>query len=203
MMRITEYSDRLVDDLERLDWPEPVKLMQRNWIGRSHGAKVFFPAPLADGSEAQVEVFTTRPDTLFGATFMVLAPEHPLVDSLVPQGDWPQGTREAWTGGGATPAEAVAAYRLAASRKSDVERQSEGKDKTGVFTGAFATNPVNGAQVPVFIADYVLMGYGTGAIMAVPGQDVRDWEFAAKFDLPVVRTVQPTRGPPRGPGLHR
>ena len=196
MMRITKYSDRLVDDLERLDWPEPVKLMQRNWIGRSHGAKVFFPAPLADGSEAQVEVFTTRPDTLFGATFMVLAPEHPLVDSLVPQGDWPQGTREAWTGGGATPAEAVAAYRLAASRKSDVERQSEGKDKTGVFTGAFATNPVNGAQVPVFIADYVLMGYGTGAIMAVPGQDVRDWEFAAKFDLPVVRTVQPTPGHP-------
>ena len=196
MMRITKYSDRLVDDLERLDWPEPVKLMQRNWIGRSHGAKVFFPAPLVDGSEAQVEVFTTRPDTLFGATFMVLAPEHPLVDSLVPQGDWPQGTREAWTGGGATPAEAVAAYRLAASRKSDVERQSEGKDKTGVFTGAFATNPVNGAQVPVFIADYVLMGYGTGAIMAVPGQDVRDWEFAAKFDLPVVRTVQPTPGHP-------
>ena len=196
MMRITKYSDRLVDDLERLDWPEPVKLMQRNWIGRSHGAKVFFPAPLVDGTEAQVEVFTTRPDTLFGATFMVLAPEHPLVDSLVPQGDWPQGTREAWTGGGATPAEAVAAYRLAASRKSDVERQSEGKDKTGVFTGAFATNPVNGAQVPVFIADYVLMGYGTGAIMAVPGQDVRDWEFAAKFDLPVVRTVQPTPGHP-------
>jgi leucyl-tRNA synthetase len=196
MMRITKYSDRLVDDLERLDWPEPVKLMQRNWIGRSHGAKVFFPAPLVDGSEAQVEVFTTRPDTLFGATFMVLAPEHPLVDSLVPQGDWPQGTREAWTGGGATPAEAVAAYRLAASRKSDVERQSEGKDKTGVFTGAFATNPVNGAQVPVFIADYVLMGYGTGAIMAVPGQDVRDWEFAANFDLPVVRTVQPTPGHP-------
>jgi leucyl-tRNA synthetase len=196
MMRITKYSDRLVDDLERLDWPEPVKLMQRNWIGRSHGAKVFFPAPLADGTVAPLEVFTTRPDTLFGATFMVLAPEHPLVDSLVPQGGWPEGTRDAWTGGSATPAEAVAAYRLSASRKSDVERQSEGKDKTGVFTGAFATNPVNGAQVPVFIADYVLMGYGTGAIMAVPGQDVRDWEFAAKFDLPVLRTVQPTPGHP-------
>jgi leucyl-tRNA synthetase len=196
MMRITKYSDRLVDDLDRVDWPEPVKMMQRNWIGRSHGAKVFFPAPLVDGTTASLEVFTTRPDTLFGATFMVLAPEHPLVDSLVPQGDWPEGTREAWTGGSSTPAEAVAAYRLSASRKSDVERQSEGKDKTGVFTGAFATNPVNGAQVPVFIADYVLMGYGTGAIMAVPGQDVRDWEFAAKFDLPVLRTVQPTPGHP-------
>ena len=170
----------------------------------ARGAGCSSPSPLADGTVAPIEVFTTRPDTLFGATFMVLAPEHPLVDSLVPQGGWPDGTRDAWTGGAArTPAEAVAAYRLSASRKSDVERQSEGKDKTGVFTGAFATNPVNGAQVPVFIADYVLMGYGTGAIMAVPGQDVRDWEFAAKFDLPVLRTVQPTAGPPGGPGVHR
>jgi leucyl-tRNA synthetase len=207
MMRITKYSDRLVDDLDRLDWPEPVKLMQRNWIGRSSGAKVSFRAPVADRPTAlegvmtsdvattvAIDVFTTRPDTLFGATFMVLAPEHPLVDSIVPGEDWPEGTRKAWVPGGreaVTPREAVAAYRRTASRKSDVERQSEGKDKTGVFTGAFATNPVDGRLVPVFVADYVLMGYGTGAIMAVPGQDVRDYEFATKFDLPIIRTVQP------------
>jgi len=213
MMRITKYSDRLVDDLDRLDWPEPVKLMQRNWIGRSSGAKVSFQAPVADGSATAggaktadgaktvgIDVFTTRPDTLFGATFMVLAPEHPLVDSIVPVTDWPEGTREAWVPGGpdtVTPREAVAAYRLAASRKSDVERQSEGKDKTGVFTGAFATNPVDGRSIPVFVADYVLMGYGTGAIMAVPGQDVRDYEFATKFDLPIIRTVQTPDGHPQ------
>jgi leucyl-tRNA synthetase len=211
MMRITKYSDRLVDDLDRLDWPEPVKHMQRNWIGRSAGAKVSFTAPVADGSAGgsaaasagaktvAIEVFTTRPDTLFGATFMVLAPEHPLVDSIVPADGWPEGTREAWVPGGpgsVTPQEAVAAYRRTASRKSDVERQSEGKDKTGVFTGAFATNPVDGRLIPVFVADYVLMGYGTGAIMAVPGQDVRDYEFATKFELPIIRTVQPTDGHP-------
>jgi leucyl-tRNA synthetase len=206
MMRITKYSDRLVDDLERLDWPAPVKLMQRNWIGRSSGARVSFQAPVAagltttdDSATAVIDVFTTRPDTLFGATFMVLAPEHPLVDSIVPVGDWPDGTREAWIPGGredVTPKQAVEAYRLAASRRSDVERQSEGKDKTGVFTGAFATNPIDGRSIPVFVADYVLMGYGTGAIMAVPGQDVRDFEFATKFDLPIIRTVQPTAGHP-------
>ena len=206
MMRITKYSDRLVDDLDRLDWPEPVKLMQRNWIGRSSGAKVSFRVPEADGAETAdgattvaIDVFTTRPDTLFGATFMVLAPEHPLVDSIVPGDDWPQGTLEAWVPGGrdtVTPREAVAAYRLTASRKSDVERQSEGKDKTGAFTGAFAINPVDGRSIPVFVADYVLMGYGTGAIMAVPGQDVRDYEFATKFDLPIIRTVQPPDGHP-------
>jgi leucyl-tRNA synthetase len=224
MMRITKYSDRLVDDLDRLDWPEPVKLMQRNWIGRSSGARVSFRAPVAeasttaddsaitadsataddsaitaDSATAVIDVFTTRPDTLFGATFMVLAPEHPLVDSIVPVRDWPDGTREAWVPGGrqgVTPKEAVTAYRLAASRRSDIERQSEGKDKTGVFTGAFATNPVDGRAIPVFVADYVLMGYGTGAIMAVPGQDVRDFEFATKFDLPIIRTVQPTVGHP-------
>jgi leucyl-tRNA synthetase len=200
MMRITTYSDRLVEDLDRLDWPEPVKLMQRNWIGRSSGARVSFQAPIADGATTvEVDVFTTRPDTLFGATFMVLAPEHPLLDSIVPVGDWPKGTREVWVPGGCrgvTPKEAVAAYRLAASRKSDIERQSEGKDKSGVFTGAFATNPVDGRSVPIFMADYVLMGYGTGAIMAVPGQDVRDYEFATKFDLPIIRTVQPTPGHP-------
>jgi leucyl-tRNA synthetase len=206
MMRITKYSDRLVDDLDRLDWPEPVKHMQRNWIGRSAGAKVSFTAPVADGSATgesprtvAIEVFTTRPDTLFGATFMVLAPEHSLVDSIVPVDGWPEGTRDAWVPGGpesVTPREAVATYRRTASRKSDVERQSEGKDKTGVFTGAFATNPVDGRLIPVFVADYVLMGYGTGAIMAVPGQDVRDYEFATKFELPIIRTVQPTDGHP-------
>ncbi len=193
MMRITAYSDRLADDLDRVDWPEKVKIMQRNWIGRSHGAQVTFPLE-GDAAGRGIEVFTTRPDTLFGATFMVLAPEHPLVDALVPDGGWPEGTGERWTGGAATPAEAVAAYRLAASRKSDVERQVEGKDKTGVFTGGWATNPVTGTRVPVFVADYVLMGYGTGAIMAVPAQDQRDWDFATAFDLPIIRTVQPSEG---------
>jgi leucyl-tRNA synthetase len=188
MMRITAYADRLADDLDRVDWPEKVKLMQRNWIGRSQGARVSFPVV---GHDASVEVFTTRPDTLFGATFMVLAPEHPLLETIVSQGEWPTNVNSAWTGGEANPKAAVAAYRLAASRKSEVERQTEGRDKTGVFTGAWATNPVNGEQVPVFVADYVLMGYGTGAIMAVPGQDARDWEYAQKFGLPIVRTVQP------------
>jgi leucyl-tRNA synthetase len=140
-----------------------------------------------------VEVFTTRPDTLFGATFVVLAPEHDLVDAVVPVA-WPEGTRDAWTGGHTDPRSAVAAYRQQAAVKSDVERQTEGRDKTGVFTGAFATNPVNGERIPVFVADYVLMGYGTGAIMAVPGQDERDWEFATTFDLPIVRTVAPPEG---------
>jgi leucyl-tRNA synthetase len=193
MMRITAYADRLADDLDRVDWPDKVKAMQRNWIGRSQGARVAFAV---EGGDVPIEVFTTRPDTLFGATFMVLAPEHPLVDSIVPQGDWEPGTNPAWTGGAPTPAAAVAAYRLAASRKSDLERQTEGKDKTGVFTGAFATNPVDGQRIPVFIADYVLMGYGTGAIMAVPGQDQRDWDFAKQFALPIIRTVQPSEGHP-------
>ena len=187
VMRITEYADRLAEDLDRVDWPEKVKVMQRNWIGRSEGASVTFPVA---GSDAGIEVFTTRPDTLFGATFMVVSPEHPIVDSLVPQGDWPTETKPAWTGGAASPATAVAAYRRAAASKSDIERQ-ENKDKTGVFTGAFALNPVNGQRIPVFVADYVLMGYGTGAIMAVPAQDQRDWDFAVAFDLPIVRTVQP------------
>ncbi|EOD66839.1 leucine--tRNA ligase [Amycolatopsis vancoresmycina] len=187
MMRITAYADRLVDDLDLLDWPEKVKSMQRNWIGRSHGARVTFKA-----GEDAIEVFTTRPDTLFGATYMVLAPEHPLVDKLVASA-WPEGVDERWTGGAATPAEAIAEYRVAASRKSELDRQ-ENKEKTGVFTGAYATNPVNGKQIPIFVADYVLMGYGTGAIMAVPGQDVRDWEFAEKFGLDIIRTVQPSEG---------
>jgi len=172
MMRITAYADRLIDDLDRLDWPEKVKSMQRNWIGRSHGARVRFAV-----GDRDVEVFTTRPDTLFGATYLVLAPEHPLVDAI------------------ATPehADAIAAYRREVSRKSELDRQ-ENKDKTGVFTGARAVNPVNGAEIPVYVADYVLMGYGTGAIMAVPGQDQRDWDFAKAFDLPIIRTVQPAEG---------
>ena len=195
MMRITAYADRLADDLDRVDWPEKVKIMQRNWIGRSHGAQVRFPIAQPGSSYAKsdpsIEVFTTRPDTLFGATFMVLAPEHPLVEQLVPTGEWPEGTKPAWTGGEATPEAAVAAYRRMASRKTDLERQADTKDKTGVFTGGFAVNPTTGQQIPVFIADYVLMGYGTGAIMAVPGGDQRDFDFATAFDLPVVYTVQP------------
>jgi leucyl-tRNA synthetase len=184
MMRITAYADRLVDDLDRLDWPDKVKTMQRNWIGRSQGARVRF----AVGSE-QVEVFTTRPDTLFGATYLVLAPEHPLVDTMVADA-WPSDVDERWTAGAATPAEAIGAYRRAVSMKSELDRQ-ENKDKTGVFTGAYAVNPVDGRRIPVFVADYVLMGYGTGAIMAVPGQDQRDWDFATVFGLPIIRTVQP------------
>ncbi|GAA3064436.1 hypothetical protein GCM10020000_55060 [Streptomyces olivoverticillatus] len=190
-MRITAYADRLIDDLDALDWPEAIKLQQRNWIGRSEGARVDFE--VSDGSQAKITVFTTRPDTLFGATYMVLAPEHDLIDSIVPAA-WPEGTKDVWTGGAKTPAEAVAAYRKQAQSKTDVERQTEGKDKTGVFTGAHARNPLTGQDVPVFVGDYVLMGYGTGAIMAVPGQDERDWEFASAFELPIVRTVQPPEG---------
>ena len=191
MMRITSYSDRLLADLDRLDWPDKVKAMHRNWIGRSTGASVTFAV---EGHEAAVEVFTTRPDTLFGATFMVLAPEHPMVDAITPaESSWPAGTVHAWTAGAASPSAAVSAYREAAARKTDLERQ-ENKDKSGVFTGAFAINPVNGARLPIFIADYVLMGYGTGAIMAVPAEDERDWDFAKAYELPIVRTVQPSEG---------
>jgi leucyl-tRNA synthetase len=188
MMRITAYADRLLSDLDTLDWPEPVRLMQRNWIGRSTGAHIAFPI-----EAGQIRVFTTRPDTIFGATYMVLAPEHELVDAMVPDA-WPAETKAVWTGGHTTPREAVTAYRKFASTRTDVERTAEAKEKTGVFTGAFATNPANGTRIPVFIADYVLAGYGTGAIMAVPGQDERDWEFAEVFDLPIIRTVRPTEG---------
>ncbi|WP_431771007.1 leucine--tRNA ligase [Streptomyces cucumeris] len=188
-MRITAYADRLLSDLDPLDWPEAIKLQQRNWIGRSEGARVDFP--VAERPEAKITVFTTRQDTLFGATYMVLAPEHGLVDEIVPAA-WPEGTHEVWTGGHATPAEAVAAYRKQAAAKSDVERQAEAKDKTGVFTGAFAVNPVSGEPVPVFIADYVLMGYGTGAIMAVPAHDSRDFAFARAFELPMRCVVEPS-----------
>jgi leucyl-tRNA synthetase len=185
MMRITAYADRLVDDLDRIEWPDKIKIMQRNWVGRSTGANIRFRT-----DAGELEVFTTRPDTLFGATFMVVAPEHPLVDTLTAPA-WPEGTRPGWTGGHAKPAEAVAAYRAGAAAKTDVERQTEGREKTGVFTGSYAVNPATGDQIPVFVADYVLMGYGTGAIMAVPGQDERDWEFAERFELPIVRTVAP------------
>ncbi len=189
MLRITAYADRLVRDLETIDWPDSIKLQQRNWIGRSTGAHVSFPT----GASEPIEVFTTRPDTLFGATYMVLAPEHPLVEVLTAPA-WPDGVDDRWTGGAATPADAVTAYQRAASRRSELDRQTEGRDKTGVFTGSYAVNPVNGQSIPVFIADYVLMGYGTGAIMAVPAQDERDWEFAAAFGLPIVRTVEPPAG---------
>jgi leucyl-tRNA synthetase len=190
-MRITAYADRLIDDLDLIDWPEKVAAMQRNWIGRSEGARVRFA--VADGGEGtSVDVFTTRPDTLFGATFMVVSPEHPLLDAV--QAHWPAGTKDVWTGGHASPAEAVAAYRREAAAKSAIERQADAGRKTGVFTGIHATNPVNGAQIPVFTADYVLMGYGTGAIMAVPGGDERDHAFAEAFELPVIRTVEPPAG---------
>jgi len=170
MMRITAYADRLLDDLDRLDWPEPIKLMQRNWIGRSIGARVTFSSP-AGG----IDVFTTRPDTLFGATFLVLSPEHPLVDLLT--------THE--------QRNAVQAYCAQAATQQDNERQDDTKEKTGVFTGATATNPVNGAHIPIYVADYVLMGYGTGAIMAVPSGDQRDFEFARAYNLPIVATAMP------------
>lgn len=186
-MRITAYADRLLNDLDGLDWPEAIKLQQRNWIGRSEGARVDFPV---DGA-GDITVFTTRQDTLFGATYMVLAPEHELVERIIPAA-WPEGTHPVWTGGHASPAEAVTAYRKQAAAKSDVERQAEAKDKTGVFTGAYATNPVSGEQVPVFIADYVLMGYGTGAIMAVPAHDARDFAFARAFELPMRCVVEPS-----------
>lgn len=186
-MRITAYADRLLNDLDGLDWPDAIKLQQRNWIGRSEGARVEFPVDGAGG----ITVFTTRQDTLFGATYMVLAPEHDMVERIIPAA-WPEGTHPVWTGGHATPAEAVTAYRKQAAAKSDVERQAEAKDKTGVFTGAYATNPVSGEKVPVFIADYVLMGYGTGAIMAVPAHDTRDFAFARAFELPMRCVVQPS-----------
>ncbi len=185
MLRITEYADRLLDGLETLDWPESIKAMQRNWIGRSEGANVTFP--LADPERAElasvppqerhIEVYTTRPDTLFGATYMVMAPEHALVPALT------------------TPeqAAAVRAYVDATRLKSDLERTELSKEKTGVFTGSYAINPVNGVKIPIWISDYILASYGTGAIMAVPGHDERDWEFAVKFDLPILKVVAQSR----------
>jgi leucyl-tRNA synthetase len=187
MMRITAYADRLADDLDRLEWPEKVKSMQRNWIGRSVGAHVRF----ATGS-GDLDVFTTRPDTVFGATFLVLAPEHPMVEELLAR-EWPAETSPGWTYGAPDPPSALAAYRQAASAKTELDRQ-ESREKTGVYLGAAARNPASGEDVPVFVADYVLTGYGTGAIMAVPGEDQRDWDFAETFGLPIVRTVAPPEG---------
>jgi leucyl-tRNA synthetase len=184
MMRITSYADRLLDDLTDLDWTDAIKTMQRNWIGRSEGAEISFPV-----NDSQIKVFTTRPDTLFGATYMVLSPEHTMVEELT-SSEWPSDTPDTWKNGFANPVDAVSAYRNESARKSDIDRQ-ENKEKTGIFTGSFARLPVSKKTIPVFLADYVLMGYGTGAIMAVPGQDERDWEFAEVFDLDILRTVQP------------
>ncbi|WP_317983764.1 leucine--tRNA ligase [Paenibacillus spiritus] len=171
VLRITEYAERLLEDLEELDWSESIKDMQRNWIGKSKGAEVAFGI---EGRDESLTVFTTRPDTLFGATYCVLAPEHELVSAI---------TTEAQRA-------AVDEYRDKAARKSDLERTDLAKEKSGVFTGAYAVNPVSGARLPIWIADYVLAGYGTGAIMAVPGHDTRDWEFAKQFGLDIVEVVQ-------------
>ena len=173
MLRITAYAERLLKELDGLDWPEGIKLLQRNWIGKSEGAEIDFKI---DKSDQKIRVFTTRPDTLYGGTFLVLAPEHSLVDLIMTEEQWP----------------AVREYRERTARKSDLERADLSKDKTGVFTGAYAINPANNEKIPIWIADYVLVGYGTGAIGGVPAHDERDLEFAKKFDLPVVVVVQPT-----------
>ncbi len=175
MLRITSYAERLLQDLDSIDWSDSLKEMQRNWIGRSEGAQIEFQV---HGSSAKIVVFTTCPDTLFGATYMVLSPEHTLVDAI------------------STPEQrgAIQAYRVEIAKKSDLERTELAKDKTGVFTGAYAINPVNGQKIPIWIADYVLASYGTGAIMAVPAHDTRDFEFAEKFGLPIVQVIQPPEG---------
>ncbi len=173
MLRITAYAERLLNELDKLDWPEGIKLLQRNWIGRSEGALIKFQ--ISNFESQIIEVFTTRPDTLYGATYMVIAPEHSLVDLIVSEEQWP----------------AVREYREKTARKSDLERAEMTKEKTGVFTGAYAVNPASGERIPIWIADYVLLGYGTGAIMGVPAHDERDLEFARKFDLPIVVVVQP------------
>ena len=177
MLRITDYAERLLDDLDELDWPEGIKLLQRNWIGRSEGAEIDFKI---ENHDAHVRVFTTRPDTLYGGTFLVLAPEHLLVDQIVTEEQWP----------------AVREYRERTARKSELERADLSKEKTGVFTGAYAINPATSKKIPIWIADYVLLGYGTGAIGGVPAHDERDLEFAKKFDLPIIVVVQPTRDEP-------
>ncbi|MDS4488768.1 leucine--tRNA ligase [Streptococcus pneumoniae] len=171
MLKITAYAERLLNDLDELDWPESIKDMQRNWIGKSTGANVTFKVK---GTDKEFTVFTTRPDTLFGATFTVLAPEHELVDAIT----------------SSEQAEAVANYKHQASLKSDLARTDLAKEKTGVWTGAYAINPVNGKEIPIWIADYVLASYGTGAVMAVPAHDQRDWEFAKQFDLPIVEVLE-------------
>ena len=170
--KITEYAEQLLEGLDKITWPEKTKLMQRNWIGKSVGAEVNFQI---NGHNESIKIYTTRPDTLFGATYMVLSPEHPLLDKLTIQ----------------KFKDEVQEYRNSIKSLTEIERTSTVKEKTGVNTGAFAINPVNHKKIPIWIADYVLMTYGTGAIMAVPGQDERDWEFAEKFNLPIIRTVQP------------
>jgi leucyl-tRNA synthetase len=173
MLRITAYAEKLLTNLDTIEWTDSLKEMQRNWIGRSEGAEVEFRIP---NSEFRITVFTTRPDTLFGATYMVLSPEHKLVDQIT----MPEQRA------------AIAQYKTEVAKKSDLERTELAKDKTGVFTGAYTVNPVNGQKIPIWIADYVLASYGTGAIMAVPAHDTRDFEFATKFDLPIVQVVQPS-----------
>jgi leucyl-tRNA synthetase len=177
MLRITAFAERLLEGLDELDWPEGIKLLQHNWIGRSQGAEIDFKI---ENLEQQIRVFTTRPDTLYGGTFLVLAPEHSLVDLIVTEEQWP----------------AVREYRERAARKSELERADLSKEKTGVFTGAYAINPATDKKIPIWIADYVLLGYGTGAIGGVPAHDERDLEFAKKFDLPIVVVVQPTKDEP-------
>jgi leucyl-tRNA synthetase len=177
MLRITAYAERLLNELDGLDWPEGIKLLQRNWIGKSEGAEIDFKI---EKSGEKIRVFTTRPDTLYGGTFLVLAPEHSLVDLIVTEEQWP----------------AVREYRERTARKSDLERADLSKDKTGIFTGAYAINPANDKRIPIWIADYVLIGYGTGGIGGVPAHDERDLEFAKRFDLPVVVVVQPTGDEP-------
>lgn len=170
MLKITQYADRLLDDLDKLDWPGKVKKMQTNWIGRSEGAEIVFPLI---GTDNSIKVFTTRADTLFGVTYIVLAPEHPLVDTI----STPEHKKE------------VDEYVAESMRKSNIERMTQGKEKTGVFTGSYAKNPVNNEPIPIWISDYVLMDYGTGAIMAVPAHDNRDYEFALAFNLPVKQVI--------------
>ena len=189
VLKITDYAEELLADLDTLDWPESIKAMQRNWIGRSEGANVIFPLSGDAGGHGSIEVYTTRPDTLFGATYMVLAPEHPLVLKISSTQQRSQ----------------VDAYIKKAAHKSDLERTDLAKDKTGVFTGAYAVNPVNRKEIPVWISDYILISYGTGAIMAVPAHDQRDWEFAKAFDLPVIEVLKGgdiSREAFTGDGLH-
>jgi len=175
VLKITAYAQRLLDDLDLVDWPESVKLMQRNWIGKSEGASVLFQVKgLEDDPDGKLEVFTTRCDTLFGATYMVISPEHPLVGKLTTKDN----------------GQAVRDYIEQAARKSDLDRTDLAKEKTGVFSGSYAINPVNGKEIPIWIADYVLISYGTGAIMAVPAHDTRDWEFAKKFGLPIIEVLK-------------
>ena len=171
MLKITKYADSLLKGLDDLDWPNSIKELQKNWIGRSEGANVTFELPSLNES---LTVFTTRPDTLFGATYMVMAPEHPLVQKLVTK----------------VQESAVKKYTEEASKKSDLDRTELNKQKTGVFIGEYAINPANNTKIPIWISDYVIMSYGTGAIMAVPGQDQRDYDFAKKFDLLIIRTVE-------------